>query len=149
MEILVDADACPGAIKEILYKAVKRTGVAATLVANSTIRIPPSALITMVRVSAGPDVADDEIIKRMKPGDLVITADIPLAARVIDKGGHALNPRGKLYTSEDIGTYLSMRDFMDVLRQSGVDTGGPAALSKQDRNSFANELDRFLTRHHG
>ncbi|BCO08923.1 UPF0178 protein [Desulfolithobacter dissulfuricans] len=147
MKIWVDADACPVVIKDILFRAAERTRVEMTLVANQPMRIPRSPWITFLQVAAGPDVADDEIIKRLNPGDLVITGDIPLAARVIERGAHALNPRGELYTTENINSRLSMRDFMDTLRASGIDTGGPPALSKQDRQTFANSLDRFLTGH--
>ncbi len=148
MKIWVDADACPVVIKEILYKAAERTGVVVTLVANRPVRIPPSRHITFVRVLAGLDVADNEIVKRLVPGDLVITADIPLAANVIEKGGAALNPRGELYAAESIGSRLSVRDFMETLRATGIDTGGPPVLNKNDRQNFANQLDRFLTRYH-
>jgi uncharacterized protein YaiI (UPF0178 family) len=147
MKIWVDADACPVVIKEILFKAAERTGVAVTLVANRPVRIPPSRYITFVRVFAGLDVADNEIVKRLVAGDLVITADIPLAANVIDKGGAALNPRGELYSAENIRARLSVRDFMETLRADGIDTGGPPVLNKNDRQNFANQLDRFLTRH--
>ena len=147
MKIWVDADACPVVIKDILFRAAERTRVEMTLVANQPMRIPRSPRITFLQVARGPDVADDEIIKRLNPGDLVITGDIPLAARVIERGAHALNPRGELYTTENINSRLSMRDFMDTLRASGIDTGGPPALSKQDRQTFANSLDRFLTGH--
>lgn len=146
MKIWVDADACPVVIKDILFRAAERTGVQVTLVANRPVRIPPSPRITFVQVASGFDVADNEIIKRMTAGDLIITSDIPLASEVIDKGGYALNPRGELYSVDNIRDRLSMRDFMDSLRDSGIDTGGPAPLSKSDRNSFANQLDTFLTR---
>ena len=146
MKIWVDADACPVAIKDILFKAAERTGVEMTLVANQPMYIPPSRCITMLRVAAGFNVADNEIVKRLKFGDLVITGDIPLAAEVIDKGGHALNPRGELYSEDNIRARLNMRDFMNTLRASGVDTGGPPALSQSDRQSFANHLDKLLTR---
>lgn len=146
MKIWVDADACPVAIKEILFRAAERTQVELTLVANHAIRVPPSKVIRAVQVSPGFDVADHEIVRRLEPGDLVITADIPLAAEVIEAGGLALNPRGELYTSETIRERLNMRDFMDTLRASGVDTGGSAALSKRDRQAFANQLDRILVR---
>ncbi len=149
MKIWVDADACPVVIKEILYKAADRTGTELTLVANRPLRTPPSRLINSIRVAPGLDVADNEIVKRMVAGDLVITADIPLAAEVIDKKGHALNPRGEFYSTENIRSRLSMRDFMDELRASGIDTGGPPALNKNDRQAFAGALDRFLTRHAG
>lgn len=144
MKIWVDADACPVVIKDILFKAAKRTGLQMTLVANQPIRIPPSQNITMLKVGSGFDVADDEIVKRMNAGDLVITSDIPLAADAIEKGGTALSPRGELYTSENIRARLSMRDFMDTLRSSGVNTGGPPALNQSDRKSFAGHLDRIL-----
>ncbi|MFH1215772.1 MAG: YaiI/YqxD family protein [Pseudomonadota bacterium] len=147
MKIWVDADACPVVIKEILFRAAERTGVQVTLVSNQPMRMPPSRLIQFVRVASGRDVADNEIVKRLSPGDLVITADIPLAADVVAKGGYALNPRGELYSTDNIGTCLSMRNFMDTLRAGGVDTGGPAAISPKDRQSFSNSLDKFLTRH--
>ena len=147
MNIWVDADACPAVIKEILFRAAKRTGVPLTLVANHPLRVPPSSCIRFLQVSAGFDVADKEIVKRLDAGDLVITGDIPLAAEVIEKGGHALTPRGERYSVDNIREHLVMRDFMDTLRASGIDTGGPAALSQKDRQSFANQLDQFLTRH--
>ncbi|MFW2440995.1 MAG: YaiI/YqxD family protein [Arenicellales bacterium] len=146
MKIWVDADACPVVIKETLFRAAKRTEVPMTLVANHSLQVPPSRFIDFLQVSAGFDVADNEIVKRIAVGDLVITGDIPLAAEVIDKGAHALNPRGELYTGENIKARLNMRDFMDTLRASGINSGGPPALSKSDRQSFANELDKFLTR---
>lgn len=147
MNIWVDADACPVVIKEILFKAADRTGVPLTLVANKPMHIPPSPFIRMVQVAAGFDVADNEIVKRVAPGDLVITSDIPLASEVIDKGAHALNPRGEMYTTENIRSRLSMRDFMDTMRASGIQTGGPSALGQSERNAFANQLDRFLTKY--
>jgi len=146
MKIWVDADACPSVIKEILFKAAERTGLTLTLVANQPLRIPPSPLIHFVKVGAGMDIADKEIVKRLAADDLVITADIPLAAEVISKGGLALNPRGELYTEDDIQSRLSMRDFMDSLRGSGVDTGGPAPLRPNDRAAFANNLDKILAK---
>jgi len=149
MDIWVDADACPVVIKEILFRAARRTGVQVTLVANQPIHIPPSRHIKMIQVAAGFDVADDEIVKRLSAGDLVITSDIPLAAEVIEKGGTALSPRGELYSEENIRARLNMRDFMDTLRASGIDTGGPPVLSQSDRQSFANHLDTLLTRHAG
>ena len=149
MKIWVDADACPGVIKDILFRAAERTGVELTLVANHSIPIPKSRHIKFLQVTSGFDVADNEIVKRLDAGDLVITADIPLAADVIDKGGYALNPRGELYTANNIRARLNMRDFMDTLRASGIDTGGPPALSQGDRKSFANHLDKILTRHAG
>jgi len=147
VHIWVDADACPKVIKEILFRAVERTGVAMTLVANQPLVVPRLANIRTLRVAAGFDVADNEIVKRLVVGDLVITADIPLAALVIAKGGYGLNPRGELYTVENVKARLSMRDFMDSLRSSGVETGGPAAFSQSDRQRFANQLDRFLSVH--
>jgi uncharacterized protein YaiI (UPF0178 family) len=147
MKIWVDADACPVVVKEILFRAATRTEVSMTLVANHVLQVPPSRFIDFLQVPAGFDVADNEIVKRIAVGDLVITGDIPLAAEVIDKGAHALNPRGELYTGENIKARLNMRDFMDTLRASGINSGGPPALSKSDRQSFANELDKFLTRH--
>lgn len=146
MKIWVDADACPVVIKEILFRAAERTGTAMTLVANQTLRIPPSRWITMLQVRSGFDVADNEIVKRLSAGDLVITADIPLAAEVIEKGAHALNPRGELYSAENVRSLLNMRDFMDTLRASGVQTGGPPLMSHGDRKEFASQLDGFLAR---
>jgi len=146
MKIWVDADACPVVIKEILFKAANRTKIEMTLVANQAIQVPPSRNISMLQVSSGFDVADDEIVKRLSAGDLVITSDIPLAADVIEKGGTALSPRGELYTTENIKARLNMRDFMDTLRSSGVNTGGPPALSQSDRQAFANHLDKFLAK---
>lgn len=148
MKIWVDADACPVVVKEILFRAAERTGVELTLVANQHLNTPSSSNITSVQVPQGFDVADDEIVKRIEPGDLVITADIPLAAEVIDKGGHALSPRGEMHTKENIGARLNMRDFLDTMRFSGVEMGGgPAAFSNRDKQTFANNLDRFLTKH--
>jgi uncharacterized protein len=144
MNIWVDADACPVVIKDILFRAANRTGTPLTLVANQPIQVPWSKFIKTVQVPRGFDVADNEIVRRVEPGDLVITADIPLAAEVVEKGGHALNPRGELYTRENIRARLNMRDFMDTLRASGVNTGGPPALNQRDRQEFANSLDRFL-----
>ena len=146
MRIWVDADACPKVIKEILFRAAERRKIPLTLVANKLLYCPPSKVIRAMQVPAGFDVADNKIVQMTEPGDLVVTADIPLAAEVIGKGGHALNPRGELYTRDTIRERLTMRDFMDVLRSSGVETGGPAALSQGDRQAFANQLDRFLAR---
>ncbi len=143
-KIWVDADACPKVIKEILFRAAERVGVPVILVANQPIQVPRSRHIRSIQVAAGFDVADNHIVQQLEPGDLVITADIPLAAEVIDKGGLALNPRGELYTEDNIRQRLNMRDFMDTLRGSGVDTGGPAAFSQADRQAFANQLDRLL-----
>ena len=149
MKIWVDADACPVVIREILFRAAQRTGVELTLVANQSLQTPPAANITSVQVASGFDVADDEIVLRLTAGDLVITSDIPLAAEVIEKGGHALSPRGEMHTTENIGARLNMRDFMDTMRSSAVDTsGGPAAFSQRDKQTFANNLDRFLTQHY-
>jgi uncharacterized protein YaiI (UPF0178 family) len=145
MRIWVDADACPSVIKDILFKAAERTGVQTTLVANRPLRIPLSPHIKFVQVAAGQDVADNEIARRLSTGDLVITGDIPLAAEVVEKGGHALNPRGELYNAENVGSRLNVRDFLDTLRASGIDTGGPPALSKRERQLFANHLDKFLS----
>jgi uncharacterized protein YaiI (UPF0178 family) len=147
MKIWVDADACPVVIKDILFRAAERTGVSLTLVANQALYAPPSRHITTLQVPQGFDVADNEIVKKMEPGDLVITGDIPLAAEVIEKGGMALSPRGELFSPEDIRGRLTMRDFMDTMRSSGVDTsGGPPPLSQGDRQAFANHLDTILTR---
>ena len=145
-KIWVDADACPRVIKEILYRASERVGLPLFLVANQPLQVPRSPNIRSVQVSAGFDVADNHIVQQAQAGDLVITSDIPLAAEVIAKGCIALNPRGDLYTEDNIRQRLSMRDFMDTLRSSGVDTGGPATLSQADRQAFANQLDRLLAR---
>ncbi len=147
MKIWVDADACPAVIKEILFRAAERTGVEVTLVANQYVQIPGSRFIKFIQVAQGFDVADNEIVKRLNAGDLVITSDIPLAADVIEKGGHALSPRGELFTVDNIRARLNMRDFMETLRASGVETGGPSALNQSDRKAFANHLDKLLTRH--
>lgn len=149
MHIWVDADACPNVIKDILFRAATRAHVSLTLVANQLLRTPPSPYIKAIQVPSGFDVADNRIVQRLQPGDLVITADIPLAALVIEKGGHALNPRGELYTTENIRERLTMRNFMDELRNTGVNTGGPAVLGLSDRQAFANQLDRFLTKTRG
>ncbi|WP_263079744.1 YaiI/YqxD family protein [Endozoicomonas sp. Mp262] len=145
MKIWVDADACPVVIKDILFRAVERAKIELILVANQYIRTPSSRYIKMLQVSAGYDVADNEIVRRLETGDLVITSDIPLASEVLEKGGLALSTRGELYTVDTIKTRLNMRDFMDTLRASGVHTGGPAALSQSDRQAFANHLDRIIT----
>lgn len=147
MKIWVDADACPNVIKEILFRAAERKETQLILVANSFLRTPPSRYVKAIRVEAGFNVADNAIVNQMEPGDLVITADIPLASEVIAQGGHALNPRGELYSKENIEERLAMRNFMDELRDTGVNTGGPATLSQKDRQAFANQLDRFLARH--
>jgi uncharacterized protein YaiI (UPF0178 family) len=142
----VDADACPAAVKEILYRAAERAQLSLTLVANQALRVPPSPFIRALQVPRGFDVADNEIAHRVEAGDLVVTADIPLAAAVIERGGHALDPRGELYSPDTIRERLTMRDFMDELRASGVQTGGPPPLSQGDRQRFANQLDRLLAR---
>jgi len=144
MKILVDADACPNVIKEILYRAAQRLKLSLILVANQPLRPPPSPLIKSIQVSAGFDVADSRIVQEVQSGDLVITADIPLAAEVVEKGGFALNPRGELYTRENVRERLAMRDLMTELRDTGIDTGGPSAIGKSERQAFANQLDRFL-----
>ncbi|MBK1734647.1 hypothetical protein CKO15_04965 [Halorhodospira abdelmalekii] len=144
MRIWVDADACPGAVKEILFRAAERTRIELTLVANHAMRVPPSPFVRFMQVASGFDAADHEIVRRVAAGDLVITADIPLAAEVIEAGAQALNPRGELYSPETIRERLNMRDFMDTLRASGIETGGPPALSARDRQNFANALDRIL-----
>ncbi|WP_313113061.1 YaiI/YqxD family protein [Pseudescherichia sp.] len=144
MAIWVDADACPNVIKEILFRAAERTQTPLTLVANQTLRVPPSKFIRSLRVPAGFDVADNEIVRLCNPGDLVITADIPLAAEVLGKGAAALNPRGERYSEATIREKLTMRDFMDTMRASGVQTGGPDSLSQRDRQHFAAELDKWL-----
>ncbi|MEX2353653.1 MAG: YaiI/YqxD family protein [Gammaproteobacteria bacterium] len=147
MKIWVDADACPVVIKDILFRAAERTGIQLTLVANQSVHIPSSRFISFLRVASGFDVADNEIVKQLDAGDLVITGDIPLAAEVIEKGGHALNPRGELYEAGSIKAKLNMRDFMDTLRASGIQTGGPPALNQADRQAFANNLDKLLSSH--
>jgi uncharacterized protein YaiI (UPF0178 family) len=144
LDIWVDADACPVVIKEILFRAADRTKTRVTLIANKYVKTPPSKFVTSVRVDAGFDVADNEIVKRVKPGDLVITADIPLADEVLSKGGAALSPRGELFTKNNIKAKLNMRDFMDTLRSSGVQTGGPPSLGQADRKAFADHLDKWL-----
>lgn len=143
-QIWVDADACPTVIKEILFRAAERTETELTLVANQYIRVPPSRYIRSVQVSSGYDVADNEIAQRCGDGDLVITADLPLAADVIDKGATALNPRGERYSTANIRARLNMRDFMETMRSSGVHTGGPPPLGQQERKAFADQLDRWL-----
>ena len=147
MQIWVDADACPKAVKDILFRVAERTGITITLVANQYLQTPPSRYIKFLQVKSGYDVADNEIVKKLSIGDLVITADIPLAYDVIVKGGHAINPRGERYTQDTIKERLNMRDFMDTLRGSGIDTGGPSALNSRDIQGFANQLDKFLAQH--
>jgi len=146
MKIWVDADACPTVIKEILFRAAERTRTETILVANKLLRVPPSPYIRATQVPGGFDVADNKIVLELEAGDLVITADIPLAAQVIEKGGHALNPRGEFYSRENISERLTMRNFMEELRGSGVDISGPASFSQSDRQAFAAELDKFLAR---
>jgi uncharacterized protein YaiI (UPF0178 family) len=148
LKIWVDADACPVVVREILFRAADRTGVQLILVANQPLNTPSSSNINTLQVPKGFDVADDEIVRRLNAGDLVVTSDIPLAAEVIEKGGHALSPRGEMHTTENIGARLNMRDFLDTMRASAVDTGGgPSAFSQRDKQTFANNLDRFLTKH--
>jgi uncharacterized protein YaiI (UPF0178 family) len=146
MQIWVDADACPAVIKDILYRAAERVKCALVLVANKPLQTPPSRFIKTMQVPSGFDVADNRIIELAQRGDLVITADIPLAAAVVEKGGYALNPRGEMYTRDNIGERLAMRNLMGELRNNGVMTGGPSALNHSDRQAFANQLDRLLTR---
>ena len=145
MHIWVDADACPIVIKDILYRAAERARVPVTLVSNMALRIPSSPLIETIRVPRGFDGADQRIAELMQPGDLVITADIPLAADVVRRGGSALDPRGELYTEDNVHEHLAVRNLMDTLRGSGANVGGPAAFNQTDRHAFANQLDRFLT----
>ncbi len=146
MQIWVDADACPGVIKEIIFRAAERRQIQTTLVANQMLRTPPSKFIRAIQVPSGFDVADAHIVEQVQAGDLVVTADIPLASLVIGRGGHALNPRGEMYTTANIRERLAMRNFMEELRSAGVDTGGPAAFGQADRQAFANQLDRFLAK---
>ena len=146
MTIWVDADACPVVIRDILFKAARRTETTLVLVANQPIRTPPSPFISAIQVPPGFDVADNEIVRRCESGDMVITSDIPLADEVISKGALALSPRGELFTRENIKSRLNIRDFMDTLRSSGIQTGGPSALSETDKRHFANHLDRWLAR---
>ena len=146
MKIWVDADACPKAIKDILFRVAERLSITTTLVANHTLQTPPSRYIQFLQVKSGFDVADNEIVKRLMVGDLVITSDIPLAYEVLCGGSHAINPRGELYTQDNIKERLNMRDFMDTLRSSGIDTGGPTTLSSRDVQAFANQLDKFLVK---
>ncbi|MEZ8098927.1 YaiI/YqxD family protein [Vibrio bivalvicida] len=144
MKIWVDADACPVVVRDILFRASERTGVEVTLVANQFIRTPSSPKVTMLQVQPGFDVADNEIVQRCQIGDLVITSDIPLADEIITKGGHALSSRGEMFTKENIKSRLNIRDFMETMRSSGIQTGGPAPLSQADRQQFANHLDKWL-----
>jgi uncharacterized protein len=149
MNIWVDADACPAVVKDILYRAAERAQVILTLVANQPLRTPRSSFIRTLQVPRGFDVADNEIARRVEPGDLVVTADIPLAAQVIERGGNALDPRGELYSPDTIRERLTMRAFLDELRASGVQTGGPPPLAHGDRQRFANQLDRWLAQAQG
>jgi len=149
MQVWVDADACPVVIKEIVFRAAERRQIQTTLVANQYIRVPPSRFIKSLQVASGFDVADNEIVRRVVAGDLVITSDIPLASEIIDKGGHALSPRGERFTTENVKARLNIRDFMDTMRASGVQTGGPPPLSQTDRKAFADQFDRILTRYGG
>ncbi len=146
MQIWVDADACPKVIKDILFRAAQRVQLPMILVANQFLQTPPSKFIKSVQVASGFDVADNYIVQHLKVGDLVITADIPLAAEVIEKDGHALNPRGTFYTKNNIKERLAMRDLMDDLRSTGIQTGGPNTMGQSDRQAFANQLDRFLAK---
>ena len=146
MHIWVDADACPLVIKEILFRAAERLEIPLTLVANKLLGVPRSSWIRALQVSRGFDVADNEIARRLEPGDLVVTADIPLAADVIGRGGHALNPRGEFYSPDNIRERLATRDFMEKLRETGVQTGGPPPLDNTDKKRFADQLDRFLAK---
>ncbi|WPC73363.1 YaiI/YqxD family protein [Vibrio porteresiae] len=146
MKIWVDADACPKVIRETLVRAAERTNFETTFVANHLVPVPKRANIRTLQVMSGFDVADNEIVVRVEAGDLVITSDIPLAADVIAKGAHALSPRGELFTKENIGGRLNIRDFMDTMRSSGIQTGGPAALSQTERREFASHLDRIIAR---
>ena len=144
MRIWVDADACPNPIKEILFRAAERLKIQLTLVANKPLRTPPSAYINTIQVAAGFDMADDKIAQEVRAGDLVVTADIPLAAAALAKGGRVLDPRGEIYTRDNIEARLAMRKFMDELRASGVDTGGPPPFSQGDRQAFARQLERLF-----
>ncbi len=146
MHIWVDADACPKAMKEILYRAANRTQIPLTLVANQALSTPPSAYITSVQVSAGFDVADNYIAQKVTAGDIVITADIPLAADIVEKGAYGINPRGQLYTEQNIKQSLSMRNFMEEMRSAGQVSGGPPPLDQRDKQAFANTLDRLLAK---
>ena len=149
MQIWVDADACPRAIKEILFRAAVRTETPLTLVANRLLHVPRSPFLRSVQVPSGFDEADYRIVRLMEAGDLVVTADIPLAAAVVKQGGNALEPRGKLYTEENVTEALATRNLMDQLRSEGLELGGPAPLGKTERQAFANELDRILQRERG
>ncbi len=147
MKIIVDADACPAVIKEILFKAAVRTKIPLLLVANHAMRIPAAQNVTFLQVSTGFDVADNEIVDRVEDGDLVITSDIPLAAELIEKGGLVLSPRGEVFDKQNIKGRLTTRDFMETLRFSGEQTGGPPPMSQRERKEFAGHLDRYLNRY--
>jgi uncharacterized protein len=144
MKIWVDADACPRAIKDILFRVADRTKISVIFVANQRLRLPNSTCIQLIQVGQGADIADDEIANKCEAGDLIITADIPLAARIVEKGAWALDPRGTMYDKNNIGQILDMRNFMDTLRGSGVETGGPSSFGQRERFKFANELDKFI-----
>ena len=147
MKIWVDADACPNVIKEIIFRAAERKKIQTVLVANQILNLAPSLYIKSLKVASGFDKADSDIVAQMEAGDIVITADIPLAADVIAKKGCAINPRGELYSEENIKAKLNMRDFFDSLRGSGIHTGGPSPLNQNDRLAFANQLDRLLAKY--
>ncbi len=147
MRIWVDADACPNMIKEVLYRAAQRRSVPTTLVANAQLAVPRSPFLDTIRVAKGFDEADHEIVRLAQPGDLVVTADVPLADRIVAKGAIGLNPRGEVYTEDNVKEALSLRNLMDELRSSGLESGGPAPIGPRDRQAFANQLDRLLTRH--
>ncbi len=146
MKIWVDADACPKGVKEILFRVALRTKIPVVFVANQYLHLPDIESISFMLVEAGPDIADDKIIEECESGDLVITADIPLASRVVKKGALGLDPRGTMYDANNIGQILSMRDFMDSMRGSGIETGGASSFGQKDREKFANELDRFIAK---
>ncbi len=146
MKIWVDADACPVVIKEILYRAAMRAQIQTIFVANKLLRVPPSPFLSAIQVASGFDVADNRIVSELTAGDLVITSDIPLASQVIEKHGHALNPRGEFYSKENIQERLAMRNFMEELRSSGVETTGPSAFSSADRKAFAAQLDKYIAK---
>lgn len=146
LHIWVDADACPGVIREILFRAAERSGVPLTLVANQPVKVPPFANIRSLQVPKGFDVADNEIVRRVQSGDLVITSDIPLAAEAIEKGAVALSPRGELLTAGNVRPRLNMRDFLDTMRANGIHTNGPPPMSQRERQAFANHLDTIITR---
>ena len=144
MKIWVDADACPKPVKDILFRLADRKKIVVTFVANQRLRLVESRFVQLIQVGSGINIADDEIVNKCEDGDLIITADIPLAARVVAKGAQALDPRGKIYDKNNIGQLLDMRNFMDELRGSGIETGGPPGFGQKDRFKFANELDKFI-----